>query len=284
MARLYKSGKVVEGSKYFAPSQTKPRSSRQKGGTSAAKRDANGNQAIRRLARLLNCGFRAGDLLLTPKYDAEGMEQIGGDWENAENQLKLLKDRIGRVFKSMGLVFRWVIMTSAKDEVTGEPVRLHHHMVVSGGAFTLRDGVLYLGDRKLDEIWGLGTVDWQPLRHQDDFTPLAVYLVRQARCKPNEQKWRSSRNIPKTEWEDVELTAAGIREYNRHKKKGWPRLAVSTDGELMVPAGCTTMENGKYDPETGTHYIRYLLPEARGQKPASPPEERRGKRGERREL
>ena len=69
--RTYISGRVVEKSKFWVPAQTRVRSGRVKGNTSAAKHDQNYRSAVKRAARDLNCNFGRGDLLITAKYDDE---------------------------------------------------------------------------------------------------------------------------------------------------------------------------------------------------------------------
>ncbi|MEG0780032.1 MAG: hypothetical protein RR426_05465 [Oscillospiraceae bacterium] len=239
MVRKTISNSIVEQSKFWVPAQVKPRRGKRRGNTSPRKQDENGELAIRQLARVLNCNFSRGDFLLTLKYDEAGMERIGGDRDEGERQLFLCLRRMARAFKAAGYQqMPRVAMTSEKDEETGEVVRLHHHLVISGAAFSLREGILYLGKKPMDAVWGFGTVDWQGMR-QGDKTPLAVYLCRQARCGENEKKWTTS----------------------QHLKKPIISERIAKPGELKVPAGAATLQNGNYDPETGTHYIRYRLPE-----------------------
>ena len=67
-ARIYRAGDTVEISKFYVPAGKAERK-RDGGGTSRRKKDANGAQAIRRLARLLNASFGPGDCLLTLHFD-----------------------------------------------------------------------------------------------------------------------------------------------------------------------------------------------------------------------
>lgn len=238
MIRRYQAGDVVEQSSFWISKNAKPRNSRKKGNTSQRKQDANGRAAVKRLARDINGNFGHGDFLLTNKYDEPGLDRINRDPKEAKHQLKLFTDRLRDAVTKAGFKFKWIGITAEIDGDTGEVVRLHHHIIVSGDAFHLENKTMYVGDRKLDDIWGFGTVDWQPMKHQKDYTPLALYLCRQAKCKANEKKWSCSRNLKKP---DV-------------KEK------FSTPHELRVPAGAIVLEKGPYDPTIGTQYIRYLLP------------------------
>ena len=69
MIRTYKSGRVIEKSKFWVPAQARPRAGRVKNNTSAAKRDQNARRAVRTLARTINCNFGAKDLFVTATFD-----------------------------------------------------------------------------------------------------------------------------------------------------------------------------------------------------------------------
>jgi hypothetical protein len=75
------------------------------------------------------------------------------------------------------------------------------------------------------------------LKSQDDYTPLAVYICRQCRRSANEHRWKASRNLKKPI----------ITETETHIK-----------GELRIPRGAKALDIGKYDIESGNHYVRYV--------------------------
>lgn len=196
-----KSGRAVELSSVWVGANTRPRKNRRKGSTSAQKQDENERDCVKRLARIFNCNYAHGDLLLTPKYDAAGwarLEQWAGEhreenesWEDAliraaEREGRLYLERIKRMLEAKGVECRYVLFTSDMDGETGEAVRVHHHLVIQR-----------VGFEAAAEKWGLGTVDYQILRDQDDYTPLAEYLCRQVRRRPNAKKWSCSRNMKK---------------------------------------------------------------------------------------
>lgn len=278
MVRIWKAGNMSDMSKFYVPrSKTEPMKAGK--GSSQRKKDANGSQAIRRLARILNANFHPGDFLLTFHFDAPGLLRVGADHDAADHQLMLCLRRMQYAYKKRGEALRYVGITSEKDEATFAPVRLHCHAVVSGALIAKPEGSreYLLSGKPLSQVWGYGTVDVQSIRHEDDHTGLAVYLCRQARCLPDEKRWHPSRNLLKPEWVDVELNRDAVRAYNQHKRRGMPPLKVGADGRLLVPARCTSLEDGQYIPAIGTHYIRFLLPEARKLPPAIPAGQRRGK-------
>lgn len=215
------SGKTVELSSVWVPTNTKPRKARTKGSSSAAKKDENENDAVKRLARIINCNFAYGDLLLTPKYDNEGFAKLeqwarenqeeGEAWEDAlmraaEREGALYMDRIRELLKKQGAKVKYVLVTSDMDEETGELVRVHHHLVIPRVHF-----------EDAAKSWKLGTVDYQILKDQDDYTPLAVYLCKQVRRRPDAKKWTCSRGLKKP---TVSTRWAGAGEELRPDKGG----------------------------------------------------------------
>ena len=86
MARIYKSGLTAEISKFWAADNQRARSSKT-AESSANKKDANGNQAIRQLARILNENFGRRDFLLTLHYDPEGLARVHADRGEGDRQM-----------------------------------------------------------------------------------------------------------------------------------------------------------------------------------------------------
>lgn len=233
MIRTIKSGKVVERSQFFV-GERRPRADRRKGSSTQAKQDRNQTDAVRRLARVVNCNFGPSDLLLTLTYADEHLPQ---DAKEADRQAALFLRRLKRA----GVDPKVVWITADKDKA-GKPERLHHHAILEGASVDLhQEGealVAYLGERRLEEIWGKGHLHAEHLRQQDDYTPLASYMVRQAANAPDAKKWHASRGMAKPIVESERITSA-------------PR-------ELRAPGGAEVLEVGKYDAETGSHYIRYI--------------------------
>ena len=160
-----------------------------------------------------------------------------GTYEGAKAAGKKFIDRMVYGLRKRGLVTRWVLAPSQIDGQTGELVRPHVHIVIPGDAFSLRDKRLYLGDEPVDDIWGLGCVDVQFLRHQRDYKPLADYIVNQSRGVPDEKKWTCSRNM---------------------KKPIVRREVVTSGAQLRVPAGALELPGTRYDPEKGQNFVRYI--------------------------
>lgn len=240
MIRTIRSGRVIEKSQYYV-GQRKPRASRKKGTSSAAKMDANLNAAVRQLARTMNCNWGHGDLLLTLKYDEA---HLPANFDAAEREATKWWRRLSRDLKALDVKLGGVWMTSETDPETGEVVRLHHHAVIGAAGIEILHGeggeILggSVGGRTLADIWGQGGVDIQLLRDQDDYTPIARYFAAQARRADDAKKWHVSRGLKRPVIESERV--------------------VTNPRELHTPAGATVCEIGKYEEGSGTHYIRYI--------------------------
>lgn len=243
VVRTVRSGNVIEKSQFYL-GERRPRAKRRKGSTSAARKDANMNTAIRQLARTVNCNFEAKDLLLTFTYDEAHYADIAADAQRAEKCMTLAWRRLRRALAALGVQLRGFWTTADKDAETGERVRLHHHAVIGAEGVTVAFDEagelteLSVGGRSLTSLWGMGTAHAELLREQDDYTPIAVYLLRQAVGGENAKKWHASRGLEKPVVESERIVAC-------------PR-------ELRAPGGAAVSEIGRYDSAGGTHYIRYV--------------------------
>lgn len=248
MIREIQSGRVVEKICFPVAPNVKPRSVRRRGNTLPRKQDANERACTKRLSRLLNCNFEAGDLLLSPTYRAEAMEKLyaGVDPEDmdalrrrAEHEVGLFLQRLKRALGREGVELRYIAVTSDMDGDTGEAVRVHHHVVIPSRGVRMENGVLFVGKRRLADIWGRGDMDYRPLYHQEDYTPLAEYLMRQVRRLPDARKYTPSRNLRKPKL---------LRE----------RIVYSAR-ELRAPKGAKLVYRAAYQPGEA-QYIRYVMP------------------------
>lgn len=242
------SGRMVEKIKAWkrgsAPSV---RRRRIKGSSTLKKLEANLRAAVRHLARIISSNFSRRDLLVTLSYDEEHLPKT---WQAQEKSAADFLRRLGRARVKAGIrePMKWISVCSERDGDTEEPVRRHVHMVITGAGIEHRDGHWWVGERTLDDIWGLGLVDGVPLRDQADYTALAIYLLRQAGREADRKKWHSSRNMAKPV-----ITEEIAR----------------TGREPRIPRGGKVMER-QYDAEAGRSYIRYVAPERNGGQDALP--------------
>lgn len=274
VVRTYAAGAVGEKTKFWIPG-VRPAKQTRREKMEIRKQEQNEYSAIKQLARLINANFRPGDILLGLDYSDEGMQRLlawaesqGADLatqdetermafirEAAEHELRLVLRRVKRELDKIEVASRYIAVTSDMDGDTGEAVRIHHHLLVPAEA---RDAFM--------EKWGMGGVDWEYLSNQEDYTPIAEYLIRQVRRVPDAKKYVSSRNLVRPQPKD--------------------RVAL-TDAELRVPKGGKLLHRNEFKPGRA-QYIRYVLPGARGTEPGESgttpgemetvPEDRRGHR------
>ena len=240
MERIFQSGAVFEKSFFRVGANARPRKGRSKDST-PRKQDANERDCVKRAARILNCNFGHGDILLSLKFDDKHLQMIKDKAEDAndlrreaEHAVDLFLRRLKRQYKSEHKTFTVV---SDMDGETGEYVRPHAHIVITGEEFELTDKELYINGKKVKGIWKNGSVDWQPLKHQDDYTPMAEYLLRQVRRLPDAKKYKTSRNMAK------------------------PRLVserlVYKSRPISVPKGAKIQYMSEYRPGEA-QYVRYI--------------------------
>ena len=176
------------------------------------KRDENARQAVRVAARILNCNYCTDDVMLTMTYSDEEHERLFAGLdpdETMEKAKKALSNTLEKVRKELrsadqkrdntspqspaatapldaprGADMRTFAVTADMDGETGELVRVHHHVVVTAAAA-----------RTIADRWNHGIVHTENLYKQDDYTPLAAYLLGQVRHREGKKKYSCSRNM-----------------------------------------------------------------------------------------
>lgn len=234
--RTYRAGMVGEKIKYWVPG-VKPSKSERRIKSEIRKQQSNEASAEKRAARVLNENFDKRDVLVTLSYSDKGLRKITGDIDRedldavfhaAHHQVRLWMRRVRRACKEAGVEVKSFAVTADMDGKTGEAVRVHHHVVISGAASDIAMGK-----------WNLGEAHREHIFEQMDMTALAAYLLRQVRRLPDEKKYIPSRNlvIP----QPVDRIARG-------------------GAELAVPKGGQLLHRSEFKPGM-PQYIRYILPE-----------------------
>lgn len=231
------SGKVKERRKSRIMRRPAKRGGRIRGNSSEKKIEGNREYAVLQLTRTLNCNMKAGDVWMTLTFSDEALEACGGTYEGAKKEARKFTNRVVYRTKKRGIVTKWVIAPSEIDGETGELVRPHVHVIMNSEGFSFADGCLRLFDEAVEEIWGKGSVDVQFLRRQDDYYPLAKYIINQSRNVPDEKKYTCSRN----------MTKPVVR-----------REIVTSPSQLRIPAGATELPGTKYDPAKDQNMVRYI--------------------------
>ena len=224
----------------------KPRGKR-RGKSLASQIERNFREAIKRLARILNCNYQGGDLFLSLKYDDARLPETKAE---AKQEARNFMRRICRAYKQQtGKKLRWVLVTADRSTKTGKPVRLHHHVVMDAVDWEL-----------IARNWPDDQFSYRRLDNSGDYTGIARYMLQNAGYERGERSWSSSQGLEKPIFTAPE--------------------PVRGAGTFKVPKQARIAEKTlRQDEETGFHsaYIRYILPE--GEKERFPDTARRGRTG-----
>lgn len=214
--------------------ERKKRGVRIAGNTSEKKIRANETEAVKQLARILNCNIEKGWMFVTAKFD---QSHLPSDRE-------ALKKFISRYLKSVRAAFkaehgrnpRYVYVMGTWSVKHERPARYHLHMVIEPCSADI-----------LRSLWqGGGSVICEDIDNRQDHTALAVYMYRNTeRGEKSECRWSTSRgNLAKPIYtEPVEVD--------------------SIEDVEKIP-GSVMMDMYRLDDEDGraiSAYIRCVLPE-----------------------
>ena len=267
---------VVERTRYAVGDNAAPRGKRKKGNTGFRKQEANFNGAVRQAARIMNCNFSAsGGYWCTLSYDQGGLRKLLGKAGVAEREyLELIEagcgapetpadggeadaeerldeeaaamlDRVDaaaehalrlwlrRVKRKLGCAVKAFGVTAEIDGKTGEITRIHHHISVQITAEHDRLEAM----AALQAAWSAGQADIRTLREMPDYTPTAVYMLRQVRRREHEQKYFATRGMERPEISEREILG---------------------NNEIKAPPGANVLERAEYDGEHIAQYVRYI--------------------------
>lgn len=249
VVRTYEAGQVGEKTKYFVLGD-RTRRNRRKEESSIKKQEQNEYSAKKRLARLINANFTHGDILLGLDYSDASYKKLersarkaAPDYDSLpeDDQLRCIREaaaqemvnylrRVKRALEKEGRAdeLKYIAITSDMDGDTKETVRVHHHLIVPASC-----------EHIVRMKWGHGGTYCKPLSKQEDYLPIAEYLIAQVRGTLNAKKFVSSRNLIRPQPKD--------------------RIAVS-DAEIRVPHNCKLIQRAEYK-RGAPQYIRYILPE-----------------------
>ena len=248
--RTYQAGQIGEKIKYWLPGK-KPSRSQRRIKSEIKKQQQNENDAIKRVARIINENFTGGDVFDALTYSDEALqklldrmpdiedleERLAHIYKLAEHELELFLRRCRYACKKASLDFKYIAITSDMDGETGEHVRIHHHIVANREVREI-----------IRELWNHGTVERNAVWHEKDHLGLAKYLMDQVRRIPDAKKYKRSRNLTIPEPKD--------------------RIALGGK-EVQAPRGATMLYRGAFIPGR-PQYIRYILP--RKEKPGGGPD------------
>ena len=142
--------------------------------TDEEKAQRNFRDSIKKLARLINCNFRQGDLFITLTHRDRVTPA------EADKELTNFLRRLKRYRKKHDLPeLKYIARTESEKK------REHHHLIING----MSQDVIY-------DLWKLGRVMISRLEPGGDYTGLAVYVMKEE-TEPQKRRWRASKNLDK---------------------------------------------------------------------------------------
>ena len=268
------SGRVVEKRDVLMdvsldPTTRRPRPRGKRRGKSAASQvERNLREAVKRLARVLNCNFQGGDLFLSLKYSDE---RLPAAKEEAKREVRNFVRRIARAYRAAtGKKLRWALVTADRSSKTGKPVRLHHHVVMDAVDWAL-----------IARHWPADQFSYRRLDGSGDYTAIARYMIMNAGYAGHGVPGEAQRSGFAGEEEGQGSGAKGGRKAAKSKADFGPTRTWSTSqglekpvytapepvkgaGRFQVPKDARVVEREvREDEESGFHaaYIRYVMAE-----------------------
>lgn len=261
MERIYRARNgVVERTRFYVGDTAQPRTGKKKA-SSPRKQEANKNRAVHVLGRTLNHNFSQGDLHIELTFDNRSFRALRstaygklakGSKEKKEIKREAIKDAakkegeafIRRLRKAGVRDFRYVLVASDMDGTTGDEVRAHLHLVISGDGAKVENKKLTLAGLSLEEIWGKGIVLYEFLRG-GSYNKLAAYLLRQTRDIRNRKRYTCSRNLEQIEPEEYVTSESPSEDFptpKGYRREEWQ----GGDSDRR------SMQYARYVPEPGT--------------------------------
>lgn len=176
------SGKMLEVEIYPISQKQKkqPRAKKIKE-TLPKQKKLNDKNAKKHLIRLINTNFTDEDLAVHLTYKEEELPQSE---EEARKDVANYLRRVKHYRKKNGLEhLKYIAVIEYKEKEEGKNVRLHHHIVMSGGV-----------DRdKVEELWGKGRANADRLKADEfGYEGLARYISKDPR---GSKRWTQSKNL-----------------------------------------------------------------------------------------
>lgn len=229
------SGRTTEIRRTMMPFREKGqkvrRGTRVKGKTSLRKILANEREAVKNLARILNCNFGPGDCWITLTYPEN---TLPGSRDEAKKDLEKFLRKCRDAFrKATGKGLRYVVSVSDRDGKTGEiGKRLHLHIVMDAVAYEI-----------VTALWPAEDVTYRRLDGRGDYTGIARYMVTNAGPADGKKRWSTSKGLRKPIITEP--------------------VPVEAKERIRIPRDVSLKEREEYrDEETGmfSAYVRYTAP------------------------
>lgn len=153
---------------------------------------------IRRVARLLNCNFSNEDYFVTLTYSEDayihlcvGMpaglsedDRLAYVYGRARKEFDRFIRRCQYACKKAKVPLSFVGVTADRDRLDSTDKHVHHHFVVNGAAVEI-----------VKQAWQNGFTWLNHLSNDDDYTPVAFYMITQTRKEKRKACYKASRNL-----------------------------------------------------------------------------------------
>ena len=204
------------------------RGTRVKGKTTLRKILANEREAVKNLARLINCNFAQGDMWITLTYPEDTLPESPAE---ADREFaKFLRKLRALVRKETGKNPLYITSPPCNaDPKTGEVRRLHYHVVMPAVAY-----------EQVIKLWPQEDVTYRRLDGRGDYTGIAKYIIQQTAHVPGKKRWRSSRGLKQPVYTEPVPVRASERVY------------IPRNASLKEKADLTDSETGM-----SSLYVRY---------------------------
>ena len=180
--------------------------------TSVAQQKVNLNNAMKRIRRLCEANFGAGDFIMHPTFDYGAVEygfvnkaDKRAEWERlgypqdedeARRKIKNFIDRVRRYVKRCGkdpkqLKYLYVIEKTREPQdgdINALPAHYHYHLAISGcGCLTIN---------MLNELWGYGYTKAEPVdMRYNGLKGFATYIAKRVTKQSRKTRWACSKNM-----------------------------------------------------------------------------------------
>ena len=179
----------------------------------------NEKKSKRYFCQLLNANFRDGDYHITCTYNRENLPS---DEKAAEKEARKYLRRISDYAKKKGFPKpKYVLVTSVVSSKTGQPVRVHHHIVLSCPGMSRKEiENLWRKPRRAGEKKGkkLGHCNCDSIDSDDNagLAPLAAYLMKQGSAS---KRWTASVALIKPEYKlnDDKYSRSEVMRYAKER-------------------------------------------------------------------
>lgn len=191
------SGKVVELCAFNTRVIKTPRAPRSQP-TDPDHKARNVAAIIRRVARLLNCNFCKEDYFVTLTYSKDayislcvGMpaglsedDRLAYVYGRARKEFDRFIRRCQYACRKTKVPLYFVGITADRDRLDATDKRVHHHLVVNGASVEI-----------VKRAWQNGFTWLKNMSNDEDYTPIAVYMITQTRYENRKSRYKASRNL-----------------------------------------------------------------------------------------